>query len=170
MRREQNAQNFLSAQWGERRVTIGIDAPAELRRLSSARQLTCPGCKATVILHAGSVRTHHFAHLPGAVCTAPLTEPETEEHLSGKLLIARWLHACLPDAQIIVEAHIPETNQRADILVIIPALPIPAHLTSKVGQRIAIEYQCANMQAREWQRRHRLYRSIGIQDLWILGG
>jgi hypothetical protein len=195
--KEQSAQNFLSAQWGERRVTIGVDAPDELRRLSNARLLTCPGCGALVVLHAGTVRTHHFAHLPGSVCSAPQTEPETEEHRAGKLLIARWLRACLPDAQIVVEAHIIETNQRADILIVLPVqnaslpsvgLETPSgsegYLQDKtvnrfvargqtflpLQQRIAIEYQCANMQAKEWRRRHQLYRSVGIQDLWILGG
>ena len=195
--KEQSAQNFLSAQWGERRVTIGVDAPDELRRLSNARLLTCPGCGALVILHAGTVRTHHFAHLPGSICSAPQTEPETEEHRAGKLLLARWLRACLPHAQIVVEAHIQETNQRADILVVLPvqdASPLSGgsgtpgdsggYLQDKtvnrfvargqtflpLQQRIAIEYQCANMQAKEWRRRHHLYRSAGIQDLWILGG
>ena len=184
--KEQSAQNFLSAQWGDRRVTIGVDAPQELRSLSNARLLTCPGCGALIVLHAGTVRTHHFAHLPGSVCSAPQTEPETEEHRAGKLLIARWLRACLPDAQIVVEAHIVETNQRADILIVLPVQTAGSegYLQDKtvnrfvargqaflpLQQRIAIEYQCANMQAKEWRRRHQLYRSVGIQDLWILGG
>lgn len=157
--KEQSGQTFLAAQWGAIRVTIGLTPPDELRRLSNARLLTCPGCGSSVILHAGTVRAHHFAHLPGAVCTAPQTEPETEEHRAGKLLIAQWLRICLPAADIIVEAHIPETNQRADVLVIVSQ-----------QQRIAIEYQCANMTAREWRRRHELYRSVDIQDLWLLGG
>ncbi len=197
----------MSAQWNHQRVTIGLTPPDELRRLSNARLLTCPGCGSPVILHAGSVRAHHFAHLPGAVCSAPQTEPETEEHRAGKLLLAQWLRACLPDADIVVEAHIPETNQRADILVVLsphqPRLnfnaqtfPVRDPATSAVNtpstanaphvqdrtngrvvapavtksQRIAIEYQCANMPAKEWRRRHQLYRNAGIQDLWLLGG
>ena len=202
-----NAQTFLSAQWNHQRVTIGLTPPDELRRLSNARLLTCPGCGSPVILHAGSVRAHHFAHLPGAICSAPQSEPETEEHRAGKLLLAQWLRACLPDADIVVEAHIPETNQRADILVVLsphqPRLnfnaqtfpirdlaasathaPSPAnapHVQDRThtrfvapvatkSQRIAIEYQCANMPAKEWRRRHQLYRNAGIQDLWLLGG
>ena len=198
--KEQNAQTFLSAQWGKNRVTIGLTPPEELRRLSNARLLTCPGCGSPVILHAGTVRAHHFAHLPGTVCNSPQTEPETEEHRAGKLLIAQWLRACLPDSDIIVEAHIPETNQRADVLVVLsphqprlnfstpyavstttsvpaaaPDLQAKPNIKPSVSmpareQRIAIEYQCANMTAREWRRRHQLYRRAGIQDLWLLGG
>lgn len=203
--KEQSAQNLLSARYGERQVTIGVDGSDELRRLSNARLLVCPGCKAPLVLHAGHLRAHHFAHLPGAVCSVPQTEPETPEHRAGKLLLARWLRQCLPDAQITVEAHIVETNQRADLLVVLPILlptqsappvregndgpgPNPAsgqsYLQDKtvnrfvareqaflpLQQRVAIEYQCANMTAREWRRRHQLYRNAGIQDLWILGG
>jgi len=158
-----SAQNLLSALAGKRRVTIGLEAPDELRRLSDARALTCPGCRAPVVLHAGTVRAHHFAHLPGAVCTLPQTEPETEEHRAGKLLLARWLRDRLPAAEIVVEAHLPETGQRADVLAILPSL-------QGKPRRLALEYQCANLSAREWRRRHRLYQEAGIEDLWFLGG
>jgi hypothetical protein len=50
-----------------------------------------------------------------------------------------------------------ETGQRADVLI------------KTNGRRIALEYQCAEIAGREWLRRHRLYRSAGICDLWILG-
>jgi hypothetical protein len=156
-------QNLLTANCGGRRVTLGLDAPEELRRFSDSRALTCPGCGGPVVLHAGTVRAHHFAHLPGAVCSLPQTEPETPEHRAGKLLIARWLRACLPDADILLEAPIPETGQRADVLAVLPG-------RGRKPQRIALEFQCANLSAREWRRRHRLYREADIQDLWLLGG
>ena len=161
--RPASSQNLLSALAGTRRVTIGLESPDALRRLSDLRALTCPGCNAPVILHAGTVRAHHFAHLPGAVCSLPQTEPETEEHRAGKLLLARWLRERLPDSEVIVEAFVPETGQRADVL---------AQLQAEGGKprRIALEYQCANLTAREWRRRHTLYREAGMEDLWLLGG
>lgn len=161
MKEINSAPTLLTAQYGSRRVTIGLDAPDELRRLSDARALTCPGCGEIVVLHAGSVRAHHFAHLPGTVCTLPATEPETEEHRAGKLLLARWLRERLPNAEIVVEAFLPQTGQRADVLAIVPERPV---------RRIALEFQCANLSAREWRGRHRLYREVGIEDLWLLGG
>ena len=153
------AQNLLVAHHGKARFTIGLDAPETLRLLSDARSLTCPGCAGTVILHAGTVRAHHFAHLPGTVCTLPASEPETEEHRAGKLLIAQWLRGCLPDAEVLIEAFLPATGQRADVLAVLPD-----------RSRIALEYQCAHLTAREWRRRHRQYRDAGIRDLWLLGG
>ncbi len=144
------------------------------------------------------MRAHHFAHLPGAVCTLPQTEPETEEHRAGKLLLARWMRERVPDAEITIEAHLPATGQRADILLEMkPSLvrhapgEAPASIASELPaqravrspseppalvsaelqpRRIAVEFQCANLSAREWRRRHQLYREAGIEDLWILGG
>jgi len=155
----QPAQNLLVALNGKARVTIGLDTPETLRQLSDARSLTCPGCGGVVVLHAGTVRAHHFAHLPGAVCSLPASEPETEEHRAGKLLIAEWLRACLPEAEVLIEAFLPATGQRADVLAVLPD-----------RRRIALEYQCAQLSAREWRRRHRQYREADFQDLWILGG
>ena len=119
--------------------------------------------------------------MPGAVCSLPQTEPETEEHRAGKLLLARWLRERVPNAEVTVEAHLPVTGQRADLLLEIPpsattglsvGSPIRAGCTGKLpkSRRIAVEFQCANLSAREWRRRHRLYREGGIEDLWILGG
>jgi hypothetical protein len=154
------APTLLAATFRERRVTIGVETPEELRALSDRRELSCPGCGAVVVLHAGSVRAHHFAHLPGAVCTLPVPEPETEEHRAGKLLIAAWLRIAIPNAEVIVEAPIAETGQRADVLL----------LTHDPERRVAIEFQCANLSLPEWRRRHRAYRDAGILDLWLLGG
>lgn len=162
--RTQTAQNLLSARYGTKRLTIGLDEPEALRRLSDARALSCPGCGEIVVLHAGTVRTHHFAHLPGAVCSLPQTEPETEEHRAGKLQVAQWLRACLPGAEVILEAIVPETGQRADVLAVVPATP------GERAHRIALEYQCASLSAREWRRRHQQYRVAEVQDLWLLGG
>src|ERR1041384_3009474 len=98
------AQNLLSACNGSRRVTIGCQPEDLLRRLSDNRILACPGCGGALVLHAGAVRAHHFAHLPGAVCSLPQSEPETEEHRAGKLLLASWLRERLPEAEVILEA------------------------------------------------------------------
>lgn len=141
-------------------VTVGLDSAESLRALSDARLLTCPACGEPLTLHAGPIRAHHFAHRPGAVCSMTPAEPETEEHRAGKLLIARWILRQLPAAEIRVEAPIAETGQRADVY---------AEVRDGRVRRVAIEFQCADLSGREWQRRHRLYRDAGYLDLWILG-
>jgi hypothetical protein len=112
-----------------------------------------------VVLKAGSILAPHFAHLPGAVCSHRDAEPETDQHREGKALLARWLCAKLRESVVTMEAVVTETGQRADVLVTLPD-----------GGRVAVEFQCADLGTREWQRRHDLYRSNGIRDLWLLGG
>ena len=154
-------QTLLSAECNGERVTIGFDSLLELKRLSDLRLLSCPVCGSPVTLHAGSVRAHHFSHLPGSVCFTPNSEPETPEHRNGKLALGNWLRIKVPNAKVTVEAWFPETKQRADILL----------ETAEPGkEKVAIEFQCANLTAREWRRRRSLYRESGILDLWILGG
>src|SRR5213075_1649572 len=111
-----------------------------------------------VVLKAGHVLSAHFAHLAGGTCAHPLSEPETEMHRAGKLMLAGWIARQIPGARITVEASIEATGQRADVLV-----------ETEDSHRIAIEFQCADLTAREWRRRHRLYRSEDIRDLWFLG-
>src|SRR5919201_2611983 len=110
-------QSMLSADAGGSRVAIGRDPLAELRRLSDGRRLTCPTCGALVVLKAGTVIAPHFAHLPGSVCSHPDAEPESDAHRAGKALLAGWLAACFPEAVITLEAAIPETGQRTDLLL-----------------------------------------------------
>ena len=142
-------------------MTIGVEPEDELKRLSDSRAIFCPFCNSLVTLHAGRVRAHHFAHLPGAVCRVPNPEPETEEHLNGKLFLAEYIRAKVPMGRVTVEAWFPETKQRADILL----------ETDEPGrERTVIEFQCANLRADEWRRRRNLYREAGIKDLWFLGG
>jgi len=150
-------RSMLSAEAAGRRVAIGHEPLGRLRALSDARSLACPLCRAPVILRAGPVVSAHFAHLPGARCTHPLAEPESEVHRAGKRALFEWACAVLPACRVLVEADLP-TGQRADVLVETPE-----------GDRAVLEYQCAGLGARAWHRRHRLYRDAGLRDLWILG-
>lgn len=150
-------QTRLTALFEEKTLIIGITTEEELRQLSDSRALICPECKSLLIYRAGKIRAPHFAHLIGTECQTAQTEPETEEHRNGKILLVQWLHKALPTAQITLEAPLQDTGQRADVLL------------CHESQQIAVEFQCANLSQREWKRRHQLYRNADIQDLWILG-
>lgn len=141
-----------------RGVMIGRDPLSDLRRFSDARRLACPACRASVILRAGPILAPHFAHMAGAECSRACGEPETEEHRTGKDALAAWLRERIPDAHTELEAFIAETGQRADIRVNSTAGPF------------VIEFQCADLDWRQWRRRHCLYRAAGLRDLWVLGG
>jgi hypothetical protein len=137
------------------RLTIG-DAPLEaLRALSEARLLRCPYCGGGLLLKAGTVRLHHFAHLSADLCASADHEAETDAHRAGKLLL--YQHFRQGATHAAVEHHLPATDQRADVYVLV------------AGQGYALEFQQANNPAARWRQRHALYRAQGLRDLWFLG-
>ncbi|MCC7450330.1 MAG: hypothetical protein IT324_23125 [Anaerolineae bacterium] len=138
------------------RVTIG-DLPVDaLRTLSDNHLLICPHCSTPLILKAGAVRVHHFAHVSLTQCDAADHEPESDSHRQGKLRL--YQHFRQGATLAALEYHLPQTDQRADVFMAMPD-----------GQRYALEFQQANNSVAQWSERHSLYRSIGIHDIWVLG-
>src|SRR5699024_6169521 len=135
-----------------------IDTTEELLRYQSKnKQLFCPECKGQVRFASGEQVTAHFKHVNKQDCSYDW-EPETEEHLRGKILIRNWLVKQYPKAQVEFEYKISETNQRADVMAIFPT-----------GEKIAFEMQCSRIPGSVWKERHNLYRSANIRDIWIIG-
>jgi competence protein CoiA len=134
-----------------------FDTPIEdLRFLSRAKQLFCPECETVVRFASGEQVTAHFKHVNSPDCTYD-SEPETEEHIKGKILIRNWLVNRYPNVKVEFEYKIKETNQRADVMAIFPQ------------GKIAFEMQCSKIQGSVWRERHELYRKAGVLDYWILG-
>ncbi|MEP7285144.1 MAG: competence protein CoiA family protein [Chloroflexota bacterium] len=145
----------LRTDTGER-VTIS-DLPLEsLRALSDRQLLRCPQCNGLLMLKAGTVRVHHFAHTSLADCNAFDHEPESDSHRQGKLLLYNTFRQEALAATL--EQHLPATDQRADVFI-----------QTQDKLRYALEFQQANNSTSRWLERHRLYRSIGVFDLWFLG-
>lgn len=164
IKRKRQLQMMQSA-WCESeqcRVTIGLDDLEErIRKLSNERKLTCPNCKATVIVKAGDKKSPHFAHWDDKTreCFDEFYEPDSPEHQGMKLAVKNFLQKAYPDAPFIeIEVPIKKTGQRADVLMITAS-----------GQQTAFEVQVSSLSAVEWQTRHDLYRSSGIQDIWLIG-
>ncbi|WP_404459774.1 competence protein CoiA [Sutcliffiella horikoshii] len=129
----------------------------ELRLLSKSKMLFCPECLTVARFASGEQVTAHFKHVQSPDCTYD-SEPETEEHLKGKMQIRNWLVKRYPEVYVEFEYKIKETNQRADVIAIFPD-----------GKRVAFEMQCSKIQGSVWKERHALYKKAGIQDFWILG-
>lgn len=141
---------------GKKRVPYleSIDA---LRILSDEHCLKCPECETLVTLIAGERRSHHFRHHRKGEC-AYESEPETEEHRHGKLLIYDWLSIEYPTAMIELEYKVKDTGQRADVMALFPN-----------GDRWAFEIQCSPITGEAWKERNALYEQAGIKNYWILG-
>lgn len=141
---------------GEKRIAFDEDMNV-IRALSDAKSLYCPNCQKKVFFRGGLKRIHHFYHEPHVECSF-VGEPETQEHLAGKLAIYNWLRKNYPNAYIALEQRITKTNQIADI-----------YADFGNGNRFAFEVQCAELTTVKWLERRKLYRIAGIRDIWLFG-
>lgn len=128
-----------------------------LKTLSAAKELYCPNCQKQVFFRGGPKRIHHFYHEAHVECSF-VGEPETQEHLGGKLAIYNWLKEQYPNAYVALEERITKTNQIADV-----------YADFGNGQRFAFEVQCAEQTAEKWLERRKLYAIAGITDIWLFG-
>ncbi|QQK80794.1 hypothetical protein HUG20_13420 [Salicibibacter cibi] len=132
--------------------TVSLLSDADRAHIESNTEWYCPICKECLQLKKGKKRRTHFAHHPNTVC--PSSNPESERHLEGKALLFQWLKA--QGADVRLEAFLPESNQRADLLV------------KNKNETIALEYQCSTVDRELIRRRTTLYQSIGVQVIWVM--
>ena len=134
--------------------------PESTRVLSRAHKLFCPNCKGVVQYNKGRVKSSYFSHV-NLECEYIGYEPETPSHRKGKELLYGWLKTNFPTAYVEYEEHIPETGQIADVFI--------KHTDGNFkGLRWAFEFQHSPLTSTDWEKRHELYQSEGIQDFWIL--
>ncbi len=130
--------------------------PVELLRQWSTKQLRCPDCLHPIKYRHGNHVSPHFAHVEK--CVYEYREPETVEHLKGKMLLVQWLKEILPQNQTFTEYYIHEIAQRADVMTIFPN-----------GTRLCFELQCSAIPLDVLRRRMQRYRNENIKQIWILG-
>ncbi|KRT93262.1 competence protein CoiA family protein [Bacillus glycinifermentans] len=127
----------------------------ELKRIRKEHVFYCPACRQQLDLKVGDIRLHHFAHKPDSVCPVP-HEPESRYHLKGKQLLYEWFKK--EGLSPVVEPYLKQIRQRPDLLV-------------DGGERkIAVEFQCANLNNTEYRQRSAGFLSLGIDPFWIIGG
>ncbi len=140
---------------------IAMNAQAELVQLHSHEQAQrlyadkffCPACRRPVRIKNGAVIPAHFAHI-GPACAAA-SEPESADHLAGKL----WL-AALGERlgyTVALEVYYPLIKQRADVVWV------------RSETTIVIEFQCSPLNADRLKTRTDGYRRLGLRCVWVLG-
>lgn len=113
-------------------------------------QFTCPACCGPVRYKSGKILRSHFAHVSLRDCHY-FPENESSQHLSLKSQLYNWLAT---EEEVQLEAHIPELNQIADLLV---------------NGKLALEVQCSSLPIVRLQERTQAYQQAGYQVLWLLG-
>lgn len=118
--------------------------------------MLCPVCGKPYEYCHGDVKTPYFRHKDKTKCEYLYSEPETEEHIKGKQDLYEWIKKQLGVTNVVLEAWLPETKQRPDIMF------------DFNGKKCVIEYQCSPISS-EYYERHNLYKAAGIYDVWICG-
>ncbi|WP_049628262.1 competence protein CoiA family protein [Bacillus sp. JFL15] len=123
---------------------------AELRN----KRWFCPVCKSELDIKLGREKLPHFAHKKSRLCPGE-SEPESEYHLEGKRQLFLWLKA--QGCTVSLEPYLTSAGQRPD-------------LTAENGkERLAIEFQCANLSADSLKSRTAGLKNAGYRPVWIIG-
>jgi competence protein CoiA len=133
----------------------GIYDKHTLKQWSDKNLLKCPVCNCNYEYCHGDYVSPYFRH-KDKDCTDYYSEPESDEHKQGKIMLFNWINNQEGISNCKLEAWIPETKQRPDIYF------------EKDGQKFVIEFQCTPI-ASEFKRRRELYKLNDITDIWILG-
>ncbi|RSL31041.1 hypothetical protein D7Z54_23130 [Salibacterium salarium] len=139
---------FVALTQNQQRLSLVIPDPS----VNPSPPYYCPVCRQEVMMKQGTKRRWHFAHLQSNLCT-DTSEPETEEHLTGKAELYKWLlsKGVVP----MIERFLPSIQRRADLFF------------TYQGQDYAIEFQCASISTEETITRTQDYLSENIIPLWI---
>lgn len=147
----------LDKNTGDRIDITKLENPrAELKK----GEVICQLCEQPMIIRAGTVRRHHFAHY--AQCVSDYDHsPESPEHLGAKEAIATHLMETFleyKEATIDYEVKVPEIMRVADIMVTFPN-----------GWRIVHEIQLSPITVEDLQKRTSDYTKAGLDVVWWLG-
>jgi len=112
----------------------------------------CPACGEPVVLHKGTIRTHHFAHKAQAACRHGVGE--TEAHRKAKMGLYEALSK-YPRLRCGIE--VPLQGLRADVWF----------QSSNTKRTYAIEVQISQLTMAEIIERTRRYAAQGIYVLWL---
>ncbi|WAA08653.1 competence protein CoiA [Fervidibacillus albus] len=122
-----------------------------IERLKKEGPFYCPSCKQEVILKVGTRKLPHFAHKK--ICPVK-GEGESQEHMTGKIVIFQWLKKSGFTPEI--EKYLPEMNQRPDLYF------------QWNGKKIAVEFQCSVIPFALVKKRTDQYEKYGFTPIWIV--
>ena len=105
----------------------------------------CPYCELPLIVRKGTVRRHHFAHKPNALCRDTW---QSEYDVSD--WHADWQNLYPKQNQEIL-CQLGEIRHRADVMI----------------DRTVIEFQHSSLSARKFAERNHFYNELGYKVIWV---
>lgn len=129
--------------------------------------LVCSDCRMPMIVKAGAVVCHHFAHKPGdkRPCYWRDGGGESPEHMLAKRALIEYLNnEPKPFGDCVIEIEYPVTTRGGK------ARYIDVYVETQDGERYAHEIQLSRQSLDEFDTRTADYRAIDIEPIWWLGG
>jgi hypothetical protein len=144
-------------------VRIGAGQADRLRQRARDGELVCPvgDCSAPAMRTRRGYRNRFGTFVPDGFrhhhAPDPEHHPETFAHITGKLLVARWLTAA-GWTEVHVERRDTQYGRTPDV-------------SARLGvRRLAVEVQYAQLRTDEWQARTEALRASGFEVIWLWGG
>ena len=94
----------------------GTHTKEQLKKWSKKKILLCPACGRPYEYCHGKIKAPYFRHMDKEECEDKYSESETEEHMQGKKDLYEWVKNQPGVTNAVLEAWIPETKQRPDIM------------------------------------------------------
>lgn len=144
-------------------VRIGVGQADGLRARARGGDLVCPvgDCASSRLTTvrgyttgSGTFVSDGFRHL---VAPNPAHEPESLLHITGKLVVARWLGRT-GWSEVRLERRDTQAGRTPDVSAV------------RAGRRIAVEVQYAQLTVDEWSKRTDALLSVGFDVVWLWGG
>jgi len=143
-------------------LRIGPGQADALRVRAKSGELVCPvgDCPSPTLTTrrgyttaAGTNVSDGFRH---RVAPTPAHEPESQLHITGKLVVALWL-GCTGWSDVQLERHDTQAHRTPDVSA------------SRAGRKLAVEVQYAQLTVDQWSQRTNDLTSAGFDVLWLWG-
>lgn len=150
---------MLSCKVGKKTIyAIDKGNKETLKKWSNKGVLKCPICNEVLVFKAGKIKTWHFAHKVDSDCESKSFEPETEEHLKGKVILYKWLKKQPNIKEVELEKWLSDLKLRPDLA-----------FEDSSGKNYCIEFQCSPTTLEHIYFKNNLYKTLNYHPIWIFG-
>nr|DAQ68673.1 MAG TPA: competence protein [Caudoviricetes sp.] len=87
-----------------------------LKKWASKNIIKCPVCHNAYEYCHGRLVPPYFRHKDKIDCEVKYSEPETEEHIQGKIALFNWIKSQDGVTDAVMEGWLPTTKQRPDVM------------------------------------------------------
>lgn len=156
----------------------------QMRMESQRLQFSCPECKEKMMLCAGPLVEPYFRHYSDVDCPRGALAGNGKQMMARRMLYG-MLRRSFRDAEIEPEARLrlsngddwedtdPEDSYEQDLTedgfaTRALIMPVDFLVTLPSGEQLAVFYLSREKKLADWEEKHMILQSVGIEDVWFL--